>query len=417
MTTSSHDSTASARRGAWALPFAPGELRASIGGSGQMLPAAAYTDADVLAWENERLFAGGWMCLGRADSFAKAGDRRAYRVGDEGILVVRGTDGRLRGFFNTCRHRAHELLPCDGQASGRFIRCPYHAWVFTPEGDLYGVPPTHEGDITDTSEYSLVPLPVEEWHGYVMANVTGDAPPINEAFVGIDRWLDPFDLANLRVADRHSYTLDANWKLIVENYHECFHCPTIHPELTSVADTESGTTVLGQGWYVGGSQEFRDGVRTMSLDGSSHGVQIPGIPDLCQNGVMYLQVGTNLLVSLHPDYVMVHRLVPLAPDRTFVECEWLFPESAFAKEGFDPSYAVDFWDITNRQDWTACESVQRGVRSRGYRPGPLSSHHEVSVYAFIAWMARAYADDRVPASIRSMMSDEQVAALAFPAEN
>ncbi len=122
----------------------------------------------------------------------------------------------------------------------------------------------------------------------------------------------------------------------------------------------------------------------MSLDGTSGGVPIPGLPDKYKQGTLYLQVGTNLLVSCHPDYVMIHRLVPLAPDRTFVECLWLFPEEAFERPGFDPSYAVDFWDITNRQDWTACESVQRGVASRGYRPGPLSSYHEVGVRLFIA---------------------------------
>jgi len=131
---------------------------------------------------------------------------------------------------------------------------------------------------------------------------------------------------------------------------------------------------------------------------------------------MYLQVGVNLLVSLHPDYVMVHRLVPLAPDRTFVECHWLFPAEAFDREGFDPAYAVDFWDITNRQDWTACESVQRGVQSRGYRPGPFSSYHEVSVHAFIAWVAQAYDTGEVPSSIRAMIPSDDIASLAFPAE-
>ena len=398
------------------LPMTSAELRPSIESSGQMLPAAAYTDQVVLDWELERVFAGGWMCLGRADSFSKAGDRRAYQVGSEGILVVRGDDGTLRGFFNSCRHRAHELLPAGGQASGKFIRCPYHAWVFDSAGRLFGVPPTHADDIDDPSHYSLVPVAVQEWHGYVMANLDGQAPPLEEALAGIGRWLDGFDIANLVVGDTHSYTLDANWKLIVENYHECFHCPTIHPELTTVADTESGTTVLGDGWYVGGSQDFRDGVRTMSLDGTTAGPQIPGIPAVCQTGVMYLQVGPNLLISLHPDYVMVHRLVPLTPDRTFVECQWLFPEQAASAPGFDPAYAVDFWDITNRQDWTACESVQRGLRSRGYRPGPFSSHHEVSVHAFIAWIATAYASGEVPRSMRAMIPDDDIAALAFPAE-
>jgi Rieske 2Fe-2S family protein len=383
-------------------------------GSGRMLPAAAYLDQVVLDWENEHLFAGGWICLGRADNFANAGDRRAYRMGDEGILVVRGTDGQLRGFFNTCRHRAHELLPCDGQATGKFIRCPYHAWVYTAEGQLYGVPPTHEGDITDIGQFSLTEVPVREWHGFVMANTTGDAPPLEDYFAGLDELLSPWAMQDLRPGATHSYTLEANWKLIVENYHECFHCPTIHPELCQVADPETGTTVLGEGAYVGGTLEFLDGIDTMSLDGASHGVVIPGIPERFAKETLYLSVGANLLVSAHPDYVMVHRLVPLTPGRTFVECQWLFPDAAFEQSGFDPSYAVDFWDITNRQDWTACESVQRGVKSRGYRPGPLSSHHEVSVFGFLAWVANAYATNSVPISVRALIPEATLASLSFP---
>jgi glycine betaine catabolism A len=114
---------------------------------------------------------------------------------------------------------------------------------------------------------------------------------------------------------------------------------------------------------------------------------------------------------------MIHRLVPLASDRTFVECQWLFPAEAFDKPGFDPSYAVDFWDITNRQDWTACESVQRGVASRGYRPGPLSSYHEVGVRLFTQWLAQAYATGVAPTRAADLITEEQRATLAFPVDS
>lgn len=399
------------------LPMTAAELAPSMGGSGQMLPAAAYLDAGVLAWEYEHVFAAGWICLGRESTFANAGDRRAYQVGAEGILVVRGTDGVLRGFYNSCRHRGHELLPVDGEGTGKLIRCPYHAWVYTPEGDLRGVPPTHEGDITDLSEHALVPVALELWNGLVMVNMSGDAPPLTEYLAGLDELLHPFGIADLKVADSHSYTIETNWKLIVENYHECFHCPTIHPELTVVSDTEAGVSVFGEGLYFGGTNDFRPGVATMSLDGSSGGVEISGLPDKFKQGTLYLQVGTNLLVSCHPDYVMIHRLVPLTPDRTFVECFWAFPQQAFELPGFDPSYAVDFWDITNRQDWTACESVQRGVASRGYRPGPLSSYHEVGVRLFTQWLAEAYSTGVAPTRVADMISAEQRASLAFPIDS
>ncbi len=399
------------------LPMTAEQLRPSMNGSGQMLPAAAYTEADVLAWENDHVFAGGWICIGPAGSFVKAGDRRAYQVGGEGLLVVMGTDGRLRGFYNSCRHRGHELLPAGGEASGSLIRCPYHAWVFTPDGDLRGVPPTHEGDVTDLTQHSLVPVALELWNGFVMVNMSGDAPPLSEYLQGLDDILDHFGIGELRLAETHSYTIEANWKLIVENYHECFHCPTVHPELSLVSDTEAGVSVFGEGLFFGGTNDFRDGVETMSLDGTSGGVPIADLPQKYRHATLYLQVGPNVLVSLHPDYVMIHRLIALAPDRTFIECHWLFPPEAFEKPGFDPAYAVDFWDITNRQDWTACESVQRGVASRGYRPGPLSSYHEVGVRLFTQWLAQAYLSGVAPTRVADMITDEQRAALAFPIDS
>ncbi len=393
------------------------DLQPSMSGSGQMLPAAAYADPQVLDWEFEHVFAGTWVCIGRTATFAAPGDRRAYQIGREGVLVVRGTDGRLRGFYNSCRHRGHELLPPGGEGSGKNIRCPYHAWVFTPEGDLRGVPPTHSDDITDLSQHSLVPVALQEWNGLVMVNMSGNAPPLDDFLAGLDEVLEPFGIGDLRLAETHSYTLDANWKLIVENYHECFHCPTIHPELSLVSDTEAGVSIFGDGLFFGGTNDFRPGVETMSFDGVSGGVPIPGLPDKYKSSTLYLQVGANLLVSGHPDYVMIHRLVPLAFDRTFVECQWLFPAEAFDRPGFDPSYAVDFWDITNRQDWTACESVQRGVASRGYRPGPLSSYHEVGVRLFTQWLAQAYTTGVAPTRATDLITDEQRAQLAFPVDS
>jgi Rieske 2Fe-2S family protein len=394
----------------------PAELSPSMHGAGQMLPTPAYCDPDVLSWELEHVFAGGWMCLGRADSFAAAGDRRAYRIGEEGVLVVRGSDGRLRGFYNSCRHRAHELLPDGASASGKLIRCPYHAWVYTADGDLRGVPPTHQDDIDDPSGFSLVPVAVEEWQGYVMANLSGTAAPLAQYLAGIDDYLGPYSMPSLRVGETHSYTLNCNWKLILENYHECFHCSSIHPELCVVSDPEAGSSVFGEGMYFGGTNDLRPGVATMSLDGSIGGARIPGLPDKYTGTTLYLQVGPNLLVSGHPDYVMIHRLVPLAADRTFVECQWLFPDAAFEVTGFDPSYAVDFWDITNRQDWTACESVQRGVASRGYRPGPLSSYHEVGVRLLTRWLARGYATGDLSPQITGLIPREELAGLGFPVD-
>ncbi len=374
----------------------PDELLACQQGSGSMLPAAAYVDDAVHAWEQRHFFEAGWVCVGRADDLATPGSRRAVAIGSDSVLLVRGHDGLLRGFYNVCRHRGHELLPCGAQGSGRFIRCPYHAWVYDTAGDLYGVPPTHTEDVHDTSQFSLVAAPTREWHGFVFVNATGDAPDLEEYLSGLDEVVAPYSMAQLRVAESHEYEIAANWKLIVENYDECFHCPSIHPELCQVSDPDSGSFIAGSGLWLGGTMWLRDGVDTMSLDGRSGGVPITGLPAGRERDVVYLHVFPNLLISLHPDYVMTHRMTALAPGRTAVECQWLFPAQAWERDGFTPSYAADFWDVTNRQDWTACESVQRGTASRGYRPGPFSSAHEYVVKAFVDMTARGYLAGGLP---------------------
>jgi Rieske 2Fe-2S family protein len=168
-----------------------------------------------------------------------------------------------------------------------------------------------------------------------------------------------------------------------ENYHECYHCPLIHPELCRVSPPASGANWDLPGAWVGGEMELRDHAETMSLDGRSRGRRLP---DVDPRSVRYLGLYPNLLVSAHPDYVMTRRLTPVGPGRTRVACQWLFPPGVT-----DPSYAVDFWDVTNREDWAACESVQRGVSNPHFRPGPLAAQED-AVYQWVTLLARIYLD-------------------------
>jgi glycine betaine catabolism A len=177
------------------------------------------------------------------------------------------------------------------------------------------------------------------------------------------------------------YEVAANWKVLTENYHECYHCPSIHPELCRVTPPDSGVNYALPGAWVGGSMDLADGADTMSLDGRS---DAPALPGADPRRVHYLGLLPNLLLSLHPDYVMTHRLEPLAPDRTRIECAWYFADA-----GVDPAYAVEFWDRTNRQDWAACESVQRGLSSPHFRPGPLSPRED-AVHQLVTAVAGAY---------------------------
>ena len=359
-------------------------------GTGCMLPASAYRDPDVLAWERTHLFAEAWVCGGRSADLASVGARRALAVGDDAVLVVRGEDGELRGFYNVCQHRAHELLPCGTTSQHRSIHCPYHGWRYGLDGTLLSTPRFDEPDGFDKSQHGLVPVSVQEWHGWIMINASGGAAPVGEFLSGIESRIADHEPERLVVGATHSYELATNWKLIVENYQECFHCPNIHPELCAVSPATSGENYTDHtGMWVGGWQDLMPHAVTMSLTGESGARPLRSVHGEAARRIDYLGLLPNMLVSLHPDYVMTHRLEPLAPDRTAVECQWLFAPEDVASEGFDPSFAVDFWDLTNRQDWAACEGVQRGLSSRGYHPGPFSTEED-AVTQFVRLVADAY---------------------------
>ena len=348
-----------------------------------MLPATAYTDADVLAWERRHLFAGAWTCVGRrADLAGNGATARAIQVGDVGVLLT-FPESSVRAFANVCRHRGHELLPAEGTATHRAVACPYHGWAYRLDGTLHTAPGMAGQESFDPTTHGLVALPAREWHGWVFVNATGTAPPFDRYVGAMDDLVAPYRPAELELGARHSYEVAANWKVIVENYHECYHCPLIHPELCKVSPPASGDNWNLPGAWVGGSMELRDHAETMSLDGRSGGRMLPGVDP---RTVRYLGLFPNLLVSAHPDYVMAHRLEPIAPGRTWIECSWYFPPGVP-----DPAYAVDFWDVTNREDWAACESVQRGLMNPHFRPGPLAARED-AVYQWVSLVAKMYLD-------------------------
>jgi Rieske 2Fe-2S family protein len=354
-----------------------------------MLPRAAYTDPAVFAWEQQHFFGGGWLCVGRSEQVANPGDQRAEPAGTGSVLLTRDDDGVLHAFANTCRHRGHELLPCGAQASQSVIICPYHAWTFGLNGNLRAAAGFKNRPGFDAGQFGLVELPAVEWNGLIFVDSSGKAAPLADALSSLDELLAPYEMSRLVVAGTHEYDSAANWKILTENYHECYHCPSIHPELCRVSPPKSGENYNPRGIWVGGTMDLRDGMATMSLDGLSQGVPLRGLDDRGLRTVIYVNVFPNILISAHPDYVMVHRLMPVAVDRTTIECSWAFAPESVGQRGFDPSYAIDFWDLTNRQDWAACESVQRGLSSPHAVPGPLNPVED-AVYQYVTMVARGY---------------------------
>jgi Rieske 2Fe-2S family protein len=357
-------------------------------GESTMLPPESYTSEKVFAWEQRNFFRG-WQCVGRSSDMAEPGAQRAERlVGEGSILLVRGTDGVLRGLANVCRHRGHELLPCGSGTTGKAIVCPYHAWAYDLTGALRAARHFPQSASFDRASHGLLPVRVQEWHGYIFADPSGAAPALETYLDSLDERLALHRPERLVVRARHEYVVQANWKTITENYHECYHCPLIHPELCAVTPPDSGENWDRPGAWVGGWMELREGMATMSLTGASSGTTLPGLDPVTARRVDYLGIFPNLLISTHPDYVMTHRLVPLAPDRTWVECAWAFDPDDAGSEA-DPSYAVDFWHLTNSQDWAACESVQRGLASGMAEAGPLAPDED-AVYQYVTMVARGY---------------------------
>jgi glycine betaine catabolism A len=367
-----------------AAPLDEGALAAVLRpfGRSRTLPAEAYTSEAVLAWERRHLFAGAWTCVGRQPPPDVT--HWATTVGDVGVLFTRdGDSGATTAFANVCRHRGHELLPDGGAATRGTIVCPYHGWAYRLDGALANATAMRDVLEFDAGEHGLVKLPMRVWQGWVFVNAAPGAPKWPAYLGALADIVEPYLPAALHVGARHAYEVAANWKVVVENYHECYHCPSIHPELCQVSPPGSGDNWDLPGAWVGGSMDLRPHAETMSISGRSAGAFIDTAP---RNTVRYVGLFPNLLISAHPDYVLTHRLTPLAPGRTRVECEWLVPPDAP-----DPSYAVEFWDITNREDWAACESVQRGLASGHYRPGPLAPGED-AVYQWMTLVARCYTD-------------------------
>src|SRR6478609_8805689 len=316
------------------------------------LPGAAFTDQEVLEWERANLFSGGWICAGHTEQVSERGQYVRVDVGGESVLVVGDDDGLPRAFLNTCRHRGARLVE-DRAGTLRRLQCPYHAWAYGFDGSLKNAPFTEGLDDFDPTCFALREVRLAVVEGLVLLDLSGEAPPAAEHVGDLAPHMAAYRLPDLRRAARIVYDVDANWKAIAENYSECLHCPGVHPELNRLSHYLGGEAIDGRGLWCGGSMTLADGVATMSTDGAAHARS--AIAGVDERSILYFLIFPNTLVSLHPDYVMLHTLWPTAVDRTEVVCEWFFEPETIAAEGFDPSDAVAFWDQVNREDWQVCQ--------------------------------------------------------------
>ncbi len=358
------------------------------------LPSSYYLSQEIYKREVERIFCREWFCAGREEQLQKPGDFVVLDVVGESVLVVRTKASEIRAHYNVCRHRGTRLCETTGEAEvGRVklsggvlgangIRCPYHQWTYALDGRLLNAPHLRECGGFCKEDFSLYPVGVETWGGFLFVNLTPDAAAkegrtlrreSGEAAERVKR----YPLSDLRVAQRIEYEVEANWKVIVENYNECYHCGGVHPELCEVvpAFKQGGGGALD--WERG--IPHKEGAFTFTATGKTQRKPFPGLNQdekVRHKGEL---IYPNFMLSLAADHVATFTLWPRGPGRTQVICEFLFHPDEMAMADFDPSDAMDFWDLINRQDWTICKRVQQGMGARVHKFGYYAPMEDLSL--------------------------------------
>jgi phenylpropionate dioxygenase-like ring-hydroxylating dioxygenase large terminal subunit len=348
------------------------------------LPREAYFADAIWRREKERIFGREWVCAGRLEALRSPGDYTVVELAGESILIVLARAGDARAFYNVCRHRGCRLVldapptPHDGVTappSGHFssgIRCPYHSWTYTLEGELRTAPFLDQGDGFTREDFPLWPVGIESWGGFYFLNLSPLEAAAEERTLfhqlgAVPERLRRYPLAELRTGPRIVYDVGANWKVMLENYNECYHCAGVHPELCKVvpAFRQRGGSELD--WDRG--IPHREGAWTFTHSGTTSRAPFAGLDDDEKTRHKGELIYPNFLLSLSADHVAAFTLWPRDPEHTTIACDFLFHPDEMAKPGFDPRDAVEFWDLVNRQDWRICEGVQAGMRARVFQHG------------------------------------------------
>jgi Rieske 2Fe-2S family protein len=354
------------------------------------LPRGAYLDAAAFDAECAKIFRREWFCAGRESELPAAGDFRLHSIAGEHVIVTRGRGGQLHAYINVCRHRGAELVDTRAAAAteircqGRFpgmIRCPYHGWTYELDGALRAAPWLEESLAGCKPELGLWPVGIQCWGGFYFLNIEfhrrAGSPSLMEQLGPIPARVERYGLDELRVGRSLKYDVAANWKVIMENYNECYHCGPVHPELCDVVPAFRVKGGSGLDWDSG--IPHRPGADTYSMSGTSKRASLPRLNDderVKHKGEL---IYPNLMLSLSRDHAAAFRLWPESPGHTVIVCEFLFHPGEIAKADFEPSDAVQIWDITNRQDWEICERVQRGMRSEFFAHGYYAPMEDLSL--------------------------------------
>ena len=350
------------------------------------LPQRYFVSPEVFAEEQRTFFSKQWVLVGHQSQMAKAGDYFVQEVCRESLIIVRDQRSTICGFYNVCRHRGTRL--CE-EAAGHVpaIQCPYHAWTYGLDGRLIGAPHMDKMPGFDKADYSLHSVGLALWEGFIFVNLADarNASTERGSYMPLEEWFAPlagkfthWNLPNLCSAKRITYDVRANWKLIFENYSEFYHCPGVHPALQKLTPYDLAENDLCEGPFLGGFMPITKG-KSLTMSGHACARPVGDVKAQDHARVFYYSIFPNMLLSMHPDYVMVHQIWPKSPERTRILCDWFFhPEAAGVSDpSYNPDDAIEFWDMTNKQDWHVCELSQQGIASRAYEPGPYSPRESI----------------------------------------
>jgi Rieske 2Fe-2S family protein len=336
------------------------------------LPREHYTDPEYFARERDMLRRQ-WTCIARLADLGLTQPGRVAVVDFYGESIIVSHDGTLRAHANVCRHRGSQLLPADcAPCDMKVLRCSYHSWTYGLDGALLHAP--HAEGI-EPAQFALTSLAVDDWGGWLWLAEEPAESLLAQLGQVPDR-VRRYPLADLVLGVRFTYEVEANWKVIAENYNECYHCGPVHPELCRLVPDFAGG---GRDIQWDDGVPHRDGAWTFTMTGTSDRAPFPDLDEHERVRHKGELIYPNLMLSLAAEHAAAFVLTPVAIDRTIVTCDLLFAPNERDKVTFDPSDSGDFWDLVNRQDWGVCESVQRGMTSRYFRGGWYAPMEDTSL--------------------------------------
>ena len=330
----------------------------------------------IYARETERIFSRSWICVARVEQLDSASQMLPIEVEGHKLFLVCGEDGQIRAFRNFCRHRGSQLVTEENcsQLKSR-IQCPYHQWTYARDGALVAAPNMNDVPNFCEEENSLISVPCETMGGFVWICFQPQGS-LAEFLSPLAAQFKTWSLDELRLGHEIQYSVKANWKLIFENYSECYHCAAVHPMLNQLTPYQNSTNDIEEGAILGGPMQLSAESKTMSMTGQSIGPTLPGLSESESRSVHYYTICPTMFFSAHPDYVLIHLIERKGAEETKVTCQFLFHPSG-SSGSIAPEPAIEFWDLTNRQDWKVCELAQSGMSDPGYIPGPLSNLESV----------------------------------------